>query len=296
LNPNLSPAASGRLALLTSTVLAIVAVWLLVRMAWLLLAGPDVESAPVPAVPRAVQTSVAGNGSFDWDLFGRSRQAAAPTPVVAPASRSDLRLRGVMSQPRGGYAIIADGQGREEVYRVGDELPDGSHLESIEAQRVIIARNGRSESLEIDEARTSGRQTRATADSDSAPTQVAPLPGMRGFQAPTSISAASVQGLGDVGQLNPAAMADQISIMPVSSGGFRVRPGRDATLFTAVGLQINDVVTAINGQPIESEADARALFADIMRRGEVAITVNRQGREVTLRPDLDQIMRSMQSQ
>ena len=276
--------------------LALVVVWLLVRMAWLIVAGPEVESAPVPPVPRATQTTVSGNGSFNWDLFGRSRSAPAPTPVVAPASQSDLRLRGVMSRPQGGYAIIADGQGREEVYRVGDELPGGARLEGIETQRVIIARNGRSESLNIDEARASGRQASPTTRPDSAPTQIAPLAGMRGFQAPTSISAASIPGMGNVGQINPAAMGDQISIMPVSSGGYRVRPGRDARLFTAVGLEINDVVTAINGQPIESEAAARALFADIMQRGEVSITVNRQGRQVTLRPDLEQIMRSMQQQ
>ena len=290
------PAASGRLALLTSMVLAIVVVWLLVRMAWLIVAGPDVASAPVPPVPRATQVTVSGNGSFNWDLFGRSHTAPAPAPVLAPASQSDLRLRGVMSQPQGGYAIIADGQGREEVYRVGDELPGGARLESIETQRVIIARNGRSESLNIDEARASGRQASSTARPDSAPTQIAPLAGMRGFQAPASISAGSIAGMGNVGQINPAAMGDQISIMPVSSGGYRVRPGRDARLFTAVGLEINDVVTAINGQPIESEAAARALFADIMQRGEVSITVNRQGRQVTLRPDLEQIMRSMQQQ
>ncbi len=294
MNPRFTPALSGRLALLTSTLLAIAVVWLLVRMAWLILAGPEVESAPVPPVPRAAQTSVSDNGDFEWDLFGRSREAAAPAPVTVAASRGDLRLRGIMSRAGGGYAIIADDQGREEVFKVGDELPDGTRLESIEAQRVIIARNGRSESLEIDENRGSGQPSRSTARTDSAPTQVAPLPGMRGFQSPTAISAASIQDRGSVGQFDPASMSDQISILPVSSGGFRVRPGRDASLFTAVGLQINDVVTAINGQPIESEEDARALFADIMQRGEVAITVDRQGREVTLRPDLDQIMRSVQ--
>jgi len=276
-------------------VLAIALAWLLVRMVWLVAVGPEVESAPVPPVPRVTQAPVSGNGSFNWDLFGRSRAPAVTTPVVAPTSQGELRLRGVMSRQDGGYAIIADGRGREEVYRVGDELPDGARLESIEAQRVIIGRNGRSESLEIDEARASRRQADSAARTDRATPQVTPLAGLRGFQAPTGISAASIQGLGDAGRLDAASMADQITIMPVSSGGFRVRPGRDATLFTAVGLEINDVVTAINGQPIQSEADARALFADIMQRGEVAITVNRQGREVTLRPDPDQIMRSMQS-
>ncbi len=85
-------------------------------------------------------------------------------------------------------------------------------------------------------------------------------------------------------------MAGAISVLPVSGGGFRVRPGRDARLFAELGLQVNDVVKAINGQPLESEEDVQSLFADVMRRGEVAITVNREGREMTLRPDLEAIL------
>jgi len=91
-------------------------------------------------------------------------------------------------------------------------------------------------------------------------------------------------------------MATSISVMPVNSGGFRVRPGRDAQLFTQLGLQVNDVVTAINGQPLESEAQLQNVFGDVLARGEIAITVNRQGREMVLRPEIDQILRSLQNQ
>lgn len=82
------------------------------------------------------------------------------------------------------------------------------------------------------------------------------------------------------------ALASQINIMPVRGGGFRVRPGRDATVFRQLGLQADDVITAVNGQPVTSEADARRIFDEVMRTGELAITVQRDGREQVLRPDL----------
>jgi general secretion pathway protein C len=294
---SLSPVWSGRLALLASAALALLLAWLAIRLVWLIIVGPQVEPAPVPPIPRITQTATT-SGDFRWDLFGPSQRSPMPIPTaVASAARSSLRLLGVMSGGSQSFAIIADSQGRESVYRLGDELPDGATLESVEPQRVIIARDGRSEALELDRDRP-GRTSRPTAGPASGPAavQVAPIPGLRGFEAPAGIGVASIPGMSSTGAMDVGALSQSISVIPVSSGGFRVRPGRDARLFSELGLQINDVVTAVNGQPLESEQAARALFADVMRRGEVAITVNRGGQEITLRPDLEQVMRSLQNQ
>lgn len=285
---------SGRLALLSCALLALLAVWLLVRLVWLVLAGPQVESAPVPPVPRISQAT-GGTAEFHWDLFGASQRAAlAPVAPAPVASRSSLRLLGVMTGDTVGYAFIADAQGRESVYRRGDELPDGAVLEAIEPHQVILARNGRSEALSLDRDRNGGgRVSPATAAPGTRPA-VAPIPGLRGFDTERGVSVAAVRDMG-IGNVDVAGLAQSISVMPVSGGGFRVRPGRDARLFAQLGLQVNDIVTKVNGQPLESEEAARALFADVLMRGEVAITVNRQGREMTLRPDLEQIIGSLQN-
>ncbi len=289
-----SPLWSGRLALLASALLALLVVWMLVRMVWLVLAGPQVESAPVPPVPRVSQVA-ADTRDFRWDLFGpQQRTNIAPVRPVASTSRSNLRLLGVMTGETAAYAFIADAQGRESVYRRGDELPDGTVLEAIEAQRVILARNGRSEALELDRDRHSAVQRGSSTASAHPRTAVAPIHGLRGFDTERGVSVASARDLGVAG-VDVGSLAQSISVMPVSGGGFRVRPGRDARLFAQLGLQVNDIVTAVNGQPLESEEAARALFADVLMRGEVAITVNRQGREMTLRPDLEQIIGSLQN-
>jgi general secretion pathway protein C len=285
-----SPTWSGRVALVLAALLALLIAWSVVRLVWLVVDGPRVEPAPMPPVPRAApQAGV--NGDFRWELFGSS-EARRPAMVrAAPSTRLSLKLKGVVAAGEAGYAIIADSDGQDQVYRVGDELPGGARVEVIEARRVLLDHDGQTEALEMDTAIAASRggAEHRTRGADVQPLQLA---GIRGMDTGTSIpgGVASLPESVSLGRGNVQDLAGAISVLPVSGGGFRVRPGRDARLFADLGLQVNDVVTAINGQPLESEDDVQALFADIMRRGEVAITVNRQGREMTLRPDLEDIL------
>lgn len=290
----LSPAWSSRLALLCSALLALAAVWLVVRAFWLVLGGVTVESAPVLPVPRASEVGGA-SGEFRWNLFGRSASPAVRLQPV-PVADSRLRLKGVMTGERG-YAIISVSGSGEDVYRVGDPLPGGGEVEAIDSRQVIILRNGRRETLAFDpQAVSSGRRPARTAsDGRVADEPARQLPGIRGFNAPAGASVASLPEAARSFGLDAGELAQSISVMPVAGGGFRVRPGRDARLFQELGLQVNDVVVAVNGQPLESAQAVQRLFAEVMSRGEVTITVRRGGREMTLRPDLEQIMGSMQS-
>ena len=285
---------SGRFALVLAALLALLIAWSLVRLAWLVVDGPGVEPAPMPPVPRAApQAGV--NGDFRWELFGSGQTTPAALLQAAPATRLALKLKGVVAVGDAGYAIIADSDGEDRLYRVGDELSDGARVEAIEARRVLLDHDGQTEALEMETAQTtlSGRRTTAGRGAGREPLQLA---GIRGLESGSGIPGgiASMPEVASLGSANLQELAGAISVLPVSGGGFRVRPGRDARLFTDLGLQVNDVVTAINGQPLESEDDVRALFGDIMRRGEVSITINRQGREMTLRPDLEDILGRLQ--
>lgn len=292
----LSPAWSSRLALASSALLALIVVWLVVRIVWLVIGGVSVESAPALPVP---QSTVAGNGpasgEFRWNLFGRSA-APSPAPRPAPISDGPLRLRGVMAGDRGYAIIAADGDG-EGVYRVDDELPGGGRVKTIEARQVVIERNGRRETLALDpDAVALGRDSGGGRNDASRPDEPErELPDVRGFNAPTGASVASLPDAARSMGLDPGELAGSISAMPVEGGGFRVRPGRNARLFGELGLQVNDVVVAVNGQPLESARAVQRLFAEVMSEGQVAIRVRRDGRELTLRPDLEKIMESLQS-
>lgn len=290
----MSPAWSSRLALLSSAVLALALVWLVVRSLWLVLGGVSVASAPALPVPQMTEIGGA-SGEFRWNLFGRSASPAVSLQPV-PVSDSRLRLKGVMAGDRG-YAIISVSGSGEDVYRAGDELPGGGEVEAIESRQVIILRNGRRETLALDpDAASGGRSSRSVQTQRVAEEPVRQLPGIRGFNAPAGASVASLPDAARSFGLDAAQLAQSISVMPVAGGGFRVRPGRNARLFQELGLQVNDVVVAVNGQALESAQAVQRLFAEVMSRGEVAITVRRDGREMTLRPDLEKIMGSLQSQ
>lgn len=290
----MSPAWSSRLALLSGALLALAVVWLLVRSLWLVLGGVSVDSAPALAVPQ-MSDSGGASGEFRWNLFGRSASPAVTLqPVVASDSR--LRLKGVMAGNRG-YAIISASGSGEAVYRVGDELPGGGEVDAIESRRVIIVRKGRRETLALDPdaVSRSPRPTPGNGTVRAAEKPARQLPGIRGFNAPSGASVASLPDAARSFGLDAGKLSQSISAMPVAGGGFRVRPGRDARLFQQLGFQVNDVVMAVNGQPLESTQAVQRLFTEVMSRGEVAITVRRDGREMTLKPDLEQIMGSLQS-
>jgi len=287
---SLSPVWSARLGQACTAALALLAVWLLVRVLWLVLGGAEVAPRPLPPIP-SMPSATTAEAEFNWPLFGTG-PLVRPAPTIPTSQRPDLRLKGLVSGP-GGFAILADRQGQDGVFRVDDQLPDGSRLMAIEAQRIVIRRNGQDEALAIDDQRSAGAP-RPAAPGEPARVARPNIPGIRGYRAPAGISTASLP-TSAAGRFDASQLAGLISVMPVTDGGFRVRPGRDARLFAELGLRINDVVVAVNGQPLQSEDDARALFSDVLSRGEVAITVRRQGREMTLRPDLEAVIRSLQN-
>ncbi|QOC23355.1 hypothetical protein IC757_04200 [Wenzhouxiangella sp. AB-CW3] len=292
----ISPTWSGRLALALAALLALMIVWSVVRLGWMLVDGPEVEPAPLPPVPRAAPQD-ASDEAFRWALFGDSDTGRRPAMVQPPPATSlSLRLKGVMAAGEGGYAVIADADGEDQVYRVGDELSGGARIEAVEARRVLIERDGQVESLELETAQlpAGGTSASRTAASSDQPLQLAGIRGLDGRESGSGMNIPTLPTAAGEGRRDLQQLAGAINVLPVSGGGFRVRPGRDARLFADLGLQVNDVVTAVNGQPLESEDDVQALFADIMRRGEVAITINRQGREMTLRPDLEDILQSLE--
>jgi general secretion pathway protein C len=66
--------------------------------------------------------------------------------------------------------------------------------------------------------------------------------------------------------------------------GFRAYPGRNRTIFGKLGLQPGDLVTAINGQPLDDPQHSQEVFNTIQSSNTVAVTVERAGQkqEITL--------------
>ncbi|MGK2943070.1 MAG: type II secretion system protein N [Immundisolibacter sp.] len=102
----------------------------------------SVRPGPVAVAPLDIDVGlIAGR-----HLFGAPATAASEQ---APQSRANLVLGGIwhVADGKGGYALIAETGARQRPYRPGDRLPGGAQLVEIHADRVLIRRDGRRESL-----------------------------------------------------------------------------------------------------------------------------------------------------
>lgn len=276
---------SAAAAWLTLGVMGVVVLWSVARLFWLTLGGPELpetRSLPVPEIADIRRPA----SQASWALFGEDRRTSPlGIPVNVRQTPLALKLRGtVATGEEGGYAVIVDESGEEAVYRRGDVLPGGAEVVAVEARRVLLRREGETEALELPRESTAGGGTGRTARRDSRPTRSVSIPGIRGMSGDSSVT--SVPALSDTLGIDTAALADSITVMPVRGGGFRVRPGRSAGMFRELGLQANDVVTAVNGRPLQSQADVQKIFDQVRSGGQISITVRRQGRERVLTPDL----------
>jgi len=290
------------LALSTNLALAALLLWLLVRLAWLLLAsnpisgtpgGPNAASRPVAPAPPEIQTPLAS-----WHLFGNSLPAIDPRRAAqaAPESASRLKLHGVYASedPAQGRAIIADEQGQERSYQVGDELPGGARLAEVHSDRVVLRVGVALESL------TLPRDTPSTASAAAArgAAAQASLPGGPRAQAPfvnPSIAPptnTAVDRAAERLKRDPQQLARDIQVQPVLENGrfagVRLSSTKEAALLARAGLQPDDVLTAVNGIPLDNPARGAELAQTLQNADRATVTVRRGGRPMTLEVSLKQ--------
>lgn len=261
----------------TSWLLVAVCALLVVRTGIVLIDGVDIEYRPIPI--EALSERVGTLPASDWRMFGDPTEPDYGFTRALPPTPLSLRLRGVVTGERG-YAIIVDADGNEGVYRAGDTVPGDAEVVTIEPRRVVLERNATREALELP---GSGSSTSTAAVSRSS------------RQAREREGLASGVGIGSLASmtsgfsLDPEALAQRITILPVAGGGFRVRAGRDAGIFTQLGFHANDIVLAVNGQRVDNQADVRAVFESFRPGEPLAITVRRGERQLVLTPDLSML-------
>jgi len=277
LNASLPAIGVQRVVSLLTWILVAVCGLLALRVAVILIDGVHVEFEPIPLPDAAGQPAPATDAS--WRMFGDPAEPDYGFEQPLPATPLQLRLRGVVTGERG-YAIIVDGQGDEGVYRVGDVVPGDAEVVRIEARRVVLSRDATREALELPggaastASRVVRRQEPATGD---------------GAGLGAGVGIGSLASMTSQFRLDPDALARRITILPVAGGGFRVRAGRDAEIFTRLGFHANDIVLAINGRPVDNRADVSAVFERLNPGEPLAITVRRGDRQIVLTPDLSNL-------
>ena len=120
------------------------------------------ETQGESTTPRGQTRPATQTGSINlaqipsWHLFGKksAQKKAAPAPKIidAPTTSLKLTLQGTFmgkSKTEESWAIISSADDEQKMYRVGDEIPGGATLYSVEPFRVILERNKRHESLSL---------------------------------------------------------------------------------------------------------------------------------------------------
>lgn len=268
--------------------------WKLVALALLLLAGPDLPApAPTSALP-ALDAPAARGQIGKWHLFGDA-QGIVDLSTLAQAKMQEtalkLTLRGTFNEtrPEGGIAIIADEQGTDSSYRVGDMLPGDARLDQIMAGVVVLSRGGVKETLSLHLTDTSSSPSTATTRAPARPAQ----PGGGMGLGPMTINPVIATGMPDMQtyhatQLpNVQELAKQVQVMPAFVNGrmrgVRVSAGRDSDILEKAGLKPSDIVTSVNGIPLDSPARQAELLSSLRDARQVQIDVERDGKTIKLR-------------
>lgn len=260
--------------------------------------APAREIASVSDAPGTAPKATSYAAIANWHLFGDAKKAPPkvvkrePTPQVAPETTLRLTLMGVFasSDMQDAFAIIADASRQEETYRVDDAVPGGAILKEIYADRIILLRNNRYETLRLpkeglpDTGSSRSTASRSSRSSVSSPrNQVARLPSS-GTGVTTTVTGEAAAVLRDYREKlinDPQSVMNAVRAEPYRKNGqlagYRVFPGADRGLMDKVGLQPGDVVTSVNGIELDSPLKGLEIMKNLSDASEVSVNVVRNG-------------------
>jgi general secretion pathway protein C len=249
------------------------------QLTWLLLPAEDVTTAaPVimPATAPRQQSQQKIQQLTQSHLLGLYQpKMTAAASANAPDTQMNLILKGVLA---GGakiaFAIIALGQnGAEDFYGIGDQV-SGAILREVHADRIILERNGRFETLRLPEEFGANTFTAEPEGNDSAMFNNPSAPG---------------EILSNIRQKvlrNPTAFGEYAIPLPYNENGrlrgYKLQPQGDRSLFDAVGLSADDVIIEINGVELNDPTKGIKALRSLQRAKSIDAKVLRNGVEVPM--------------
>lgn len=299
-------------------VMLLLVIWLshsLARLFWLIIPAPTIPPATLTLVSASAQSGAAGASDAvdiaqikNLSPFGDAAVTEAPPPVDAqPVTQGietdaadtqlNLILRGVLgsNQEKSGRAIIASGD-RADVYAVGDTLPVGNNvkLAKVLDGRVIINNNGSFESLWLFKEDPSAPKLATSLSGAQANTEWTPPAGYSEppqQQPPVYVDKSPAADSPRFGADPSAAaasktLADVVAMSIYREGGqvvgYKIRPGRNAEMFNSLGLQTDDIVTAVNGVPLSSPGKIMEIYKSMGSATSANLEIRRSGSTVNL--------------
>ncbi|WP_390625247.1 type II secretion system protein GspC [Vibrio neonatus] len=266
-------------------ILLVSTAWLCGHLLWHLMGSEsDVEHwRPVAGSGSGVASSphqgMDISSLVNANLFGVESKESTPKVtqqvVDAPKTRLNLVLVGVVasSVQKNSLAVIAN-KGSQDTYGVGETI-DGTRakLSNVLSDRVIIENQGRNETLMLE-----GIEYKRVAN-NAGSVKKQPQSNVQGNN--PKVDTASLDKIKAEISENPQQLLKYIRLSQVNRDGkligYRVRPGRERTLFDSIGLQDGDIAVELNGADLKNPASMGAIWKSLGDLSELNLTVERNG-------------------
>jgi general secretion pathway protein C len=252
----------------------------------------DRPAAAQPGTGQAAPDATGGarrpdlNSILNAHLFGEPAVSASDA-ANAPRTSLALVLAGVIASedPAKGYAIVGETAPTARMHAVGGALPGGARLHAVYADRIVLERGGSLESLALPRTALQG-----TAGAGVAPAEPVPA---EPVDASDSATDPLLQQMREAMQRNPNALSEVIRSQQVLAGGkqrgFRVYPGSNPRAFSRLGLRPGDLVTEVNGTPLDDPSRGEEIMRTLNSSAEARVTILRNGRQSEVLLNLAQL-------
>jgi type II secretory pathway component PulC len=228
-------------------------------------------SVAVPAEHSHAGSLPAGS-QFRPLIFGEI-EPVQPGGHLQPGIVSDLELAGVFMSGRVSMAIIADAGGRENVYRIGDQIRAGVTLAEVSWNGVVVAHGDLRQRLPL-----TGR-----ASAENPPPGNGQATSSREEMPPVVTPSASGATAGPRHRPNfSPEVRRQGMIVPDPDGGFQLKKVMPDSLYARMGLRTGDVLRGMNGRPIDSPEQLMLLYQQLSEGGQGNVELLREGRPEAL--------------
>jgi general secretion pathway protein C len=201
-------------------------------------------------------------------------------------TKLNLKLWGTVAGPsRRAYAVIEDTKTRRQsLYHPGDTIQNAT-IKMVLRQKVVLTVEGRDEILAMQEPGQKSSPARGgVARASGASSALAPTPRLPVSARPREIAvksehiAEAMENIGDL--MNQATFRPHIENgQPAGISITRIKPN---AIFRRLRLRNGDIITGVNGSPIESVEDAVRVFETISDTTNIQLDIKRRGREQTL--------------
>ena len=238
----LSELLTGRNVLLLNTVLGLLCLWGLVRLALLYTVPPALPELPFPH-----QSSPAGAFNlYPWEAL------SSPVAHELQAAAIDAVVMGVITRGDQARANIAVAGGADAVYSQGDRIAPGVVVERIEAGLVVVRENGELRRIPLRSLLASGERSLAL---------VAAPPAMAvAGEGNTGVDMRVTAVITDAGA--PGLRLDELDAVALSSG-----------------LIGGDVVLAVDDRPLSELMADGNILTSLSGAGQHRVRVLRDGQE-----------------